>query len=128
MKPGCTPLLHACLAKDVATVKLLLEANASADTPAYDVGAQFGAVTPLSASYIGASPGCTKAVLDALGWRVSKTGLPALATVAPFLRWRQARVIKRAPVSVCSLIASPRVCFFRRTTSRPKATTRACSF
>jgi hypothetical protein len=129
MEPGCTPLLHACLDSDVTTVKLLLEANASADTPAFDLGEQFGAVTPLSASYLEASPGCTKAVLDALGWRVSKTGLPALATVAPYLRWqRPVRRSNELCPHVCLLISSVRACFFRRTSSSPKATTRACSF
>ena len=86
-----TPLFRACLHGRAETVKLLLDAKASADTPAARVA--FGSdstiinTTPLVAAILRADSGAiTKLVLDALHWRVSKTGLAALVSMAPFVK------------------------------------------
>ena len=85
-----TPLFRACLNGGAETVKLLLNAKASADTPAVRV--TFGSdttinATPLVAAVLRADSGAvTKLVLDALRWRVSKTGLAALVSMAPLVR------------------------------------------
>ena len=85
-----TPLFRACLNGGAETVKLLLDAKASADTPAVRV--TFGSdttinATPLVAAIVRADSGTvTKLVLDALHWRVSKTGLATLVSMAPFVR------------------------------------------
>ena len=85
-----TPLFRACLHGHAHTVKLLLDANASADTPAVVVSLGSGTTinaTPLVATILkGNSPTHTELVLDALGWRVSKTGLAALVSMAPTVR------------------------------------------
>ena len=84
-----TPLFCACLHGQALTVKLLLDANASADTPAVVVSLGSGTInaTPLVATILHGNSGPhTKLVLDALGWRVSKTGLAALVSIAPLAR------------------------------------------
>jgi len=90
VRDGRTPLFRACLNGGAETVKLLLDAKASADTPAVRV--TFGSdttinATPLVAAIVRADSGTvTKLVLDALHWRVSKTGLATLVSMAPFVR------------------------------------------
>ena len=90
-----TPLLRACLHGRTETVKLLLDANASADPPAINI--EFGPdrhtinTTPLVATILqgdhgGDSASATELVLDALRWRVSKTGLAALVSMAPVVK------------------------------------------
>lgn len=85
-----TPLFRACLHGQAPTVRLLLDANASADTPAVVVTLGSGTTinaTPLVATILKGNSGThTKLVLDALGWRVSKTGLAALVSMAPTVR------------------------------------------
>ena len=85
-----TPLFRACLHGHAHTVRLLLDANASADTPAVVVSLGSGTTinaTPLVATILkGNSPTHTELVLDALGWRVSKTGLAVLVSMAPTVR------------------------------------------
>ena len=84
-----TPLFRACLHGQAQTVKLLLDANASADTPAVVVSLGSARInaTPLMATILHGNSGPhTKLVLDALGWRVSKTGLAALVSIAPLVR------------------------------------------
>ena len=84
-----TPLFRACLHGQAHTVRLMLDANASADTPAVVVTLGSGTInaTPLVATILkGNSATHTKLVLDALGWRVSKTGLAALVSMAPMVR------------------------------------------
>lgn len=82
-----TPLFRACLQGQAHTVRLLLDANAAADTPAVVVTLGPGPInaTPLVATILN-SGAHTKLVLDALGWRVSKTGLAALVSMAPAVR------------------------------------------
>ena len=85
-----TPLFRACLKGGAETVKLLLNAKASADIPAirltYDSDTIIN-TTPLVAAVLRADSGAvTKLVLDALRWRVSKTGLAALVSMAPLVR------------------------------------------
>ena len=92
IRVGRTPLLQACLSTETATVKtvkLLLDAKASADTPAVPVF--FGPsgtimATPLSATILRCDSAVTKLVLDALRWRVNKTELAALVSMAPLVR------------------------------------------
>ena len=86
-----TPLINACLHAETATVKLLLDAKASAETPAIRV--TFGRsdiiinATPLVAAILrGDSGAATGLVLDALRWQVSKTGLASLVSMAPSVR------------------------------------------
>ena len=92
IRVGRTPLLQACLSTETATVKtvkLLLDAKASADTPAVPVF--FGPsgtimATPLSATILRCDSAVTKLVLDALRWRVNKTELAALVSMTPLVR------------------------------------------
>ena len=85
-----TPLINACLHAETETVKLLLDAKASAETPAIRV--TFGPdiiinATPLVAAILrGDSGSATGLVLDALRWHVSKTGLASLVSMAPSVR------------------------------------------
>ena len=84
------PLVRACLYGGAETVKLLLDAKASADTPAVRVTLGSTIIinaTPLVAAIVRADSGAvTKLVLDALHWRVSKTGLATLVSMAPVVR------------------------------------------
>ena len=108
------PLVQACLHAETATVKLLLDAKASADTPAIRV--TFGRsdivinATPLVATILrGDSGSATKLVLDALRWRVSKTGLASLVSMAPSVRKLQ--LVCPPPHALSSRHASRCACF-----------------